>query len=50
LYYLAWVNNAEHFEASTKYLALADKAAQLTSTPFVRGSTIIETKAEPLMV
>jgi hypothetical protein len=28
LYYLAWLNNAEFFEASAKYLALADKAAR----------------------
>jgi hypothetical protein len=28
MYQLAWVNNAEYFEASTKYLQLADKAAR----------------------
>ena len=28
LYRLAWLNNAEYFEASTKYLQLADKAAR----------------------
>jgi hypothetical protein len=28
LYYLAWLNNAEYFEASTKYLQLADKASR----------------------
>jgi hypothetical protein len=28
LYRLAWLNNAEYFEASTKYLQLADKASR----------------------
>jgi hypothetical protein len=28
LYQLAWLNNAEYFEASTKYLQLADKASR----------------------
>ena len=28
MYQLAWVNNAEYFDASTKYLQLADKAAR----------------------
>ena len=28
LYRLAWLNNAEYFEASTKYLQLADKATR----------------------
>lgn len=28
LYRLAWLNNAEHFEASTRYLQLADKASR----------------------
>ena len=28
MYRLAWLNNAEHFEASTKYLQLADKASR----------------------
>jgi hypothetical protein len=28
LYRLGWLNSAEHFEASTRYLALADKAAR----------------------
>jgi hypothetical protein len=28
LYHLAWLNNGEYFEASTKYLQLADKASR----------------------
>ena len=28
MYRLAWLNNAEYFEASTKYLQLADKASR----------------------
>jgi GTPase len=28
LYQLAWLNNAEYFEASAKYLQLADKASR----------------------
>jgi hypothetical protein len=28
MYQLAWVNNAEYFEASTKYLQLADRASR----------------------
>jgi hypothetical protein len=28
MYRLGWLNNGEYFEASTRYLALADKAAR----------------------